>query len=460
MCRRIFTIPTIIFVLLSLIWVIVIPPFQTPDEQAHLRYIEFIAEEKRIPNKADILDTDKLDHSPAIQKYIQETQSDRIFHNVSYHFDFADTSSSQIDNFNATHIYNHPPLYYIWGAILYTIFAPLGIGTAMLAIRLSNILFTTICFIFAGKIAGRFTTNKWSQLAVSSVVGFWPMYMFINSGVNNDPLAFTIFTVTIYYLIDLYLDKKPGLRQLFILSALTAIGCLTKPQFLVITPIIAIVIFFKLRKTFNPKVISAFAPLILPVLYFVHNLVQFGSLFPRPAGRSGIIHDNFFQTPHECQYSSLLAILKAIITPRTQAVFKSFVGRFGWLDTQLPEILYLLAGIFFLFGIVGFMVKIYKDKKLTENFPKWAILISTVISLELFYLYLYLNSVMKHCYTGFPTQGRYYFPVIVPIFVIILAGITHIIPDKYRNTAFKAAIILVLFFNIFALSLLILRYYL
>ncbi|MBU0976387.1 DUF2142 domain-containing protein [Patescibacteria group bacterium] len=457
--KRLIIVALGLLVSLSLLWIFVIPPFQTPDEQAHLRYIQFIAENKRLPNEEDISNNEILESSETIENLIEQTQADRIFHNRTYHFDFENPEPTSIDGFNSAHIYNHPPLYYIWGAAIYLVFSTLGILKVLYLIRISNLVFVVFNFLYTYKTASFFSRNNWFKSVAAFLISFWPALMFGNAGINSDVLLFTSFFAVTYYLIKIF--KSPGLRQsdLVKLSLWSAAGLLSKAQFLVFFPIVLQVVIWKLRTNISFKKIAAFAaPLILPLIYFVRNTFEFGGLFPDPSGNTGIVRDNYFRSESSCTGLSLFTYLRTLIYPRYALIFKGFVGNFGWLDTQLPKIIYILAGLVLLVGATAAVYWLAVSIK-KKNFKiEHALLFAPVINLELFYIYLFLKGYVYRCYENFPTQGRYYFPMLLSFVLLLLLGFRSILPGRFRGIFYKGIIIAVLLFNSFCLAMIIERY--
>ncbi len=451
----------IAFVLFSILWTFIVPPLQTPDEQAHLRYTQFIVEQHRIPNSSDIKDKDLIEDSESIESFIEETQADRIFHNRSYHFDFWSKDKTDIDGINASHLFNHPPLYYIWGSVIYTLFSDLGLKGIMYSIRISNILFSLVIFIYSYRSALILFRNKWVQYFLVAAVNLWPMFMFIKAGINNDILVVCAFTATVYSLLKFIKAKNLNKMDYLVLSFWVFVGCLSKAQYITIIPIVVLVVFLHLKKSFDFRNILAFIIPIIPVIvYFVWNYMEFGGVFPNPAGKPGIVQDNFFISEGGCWGLSLSHYFRLLFYSRLYSVFMGFVGNFGWLDTLLPKYIYMFFFVFMIVSVMGYVINVVLDLKSKTSKKEDLLLLSVAISLELFYVFLFLRTYLRSCYDSFPTQGRYYFPLILPLFLIVCLGLKRLLPKKVFILLCKTGIVAILFFNVFCISVLLQRYYL
>jgi hypothetical protein len=285
--------------------------------------------------------------------------------------------------------------------------------------------------------------------------------MFGNSGINSDVFLFTSFFAALYYLLKIYKSNELKSDDLLKISMWSVVGILTKAQFLAFFPIVLVLVLWKIRKNFSiDKMSSFFAPLIIPVLYFARNLLGLGSLFPDPSGKTGIITDNYFSSEATCRGLSILSYLKALLYPRYVLIFKGFAGNFGWLDTQLPRAVYLFLSFVFLLSIVFFLYWFVFGLKRKTLRTVHFLLLTPVIPLELFYIYLYFNGYISRCYENFPTQGRYYFPMLLSFVLMGLLGLKSVIPVKFKDVFYKLIILFAVFFNVFCLAMLTQRYYL
>ncbi|MBN2100745.1 DUF2142 domain-containing protein [Candidatus Dojkabacteria bacterium] len=451
----------VLFIVLGFLWVTIIPPFQVPDEQAHLRYVQFIAENLRIPNRSDIYDSNFLEDSPSIEKEIEVNQSNRVFHNWNYHFDFEKQSSTDVDSFNAAHVFNHPPAYYIIGAIFYAMFSGFGMMTVLFILRIVGVALSVASFIYSERASRFLTKNKYVRLAIVTVANFWPMYMFISSGVNNDVLLFTSSMASIYYVLKAFNRKELVLIDYVAASLWCVLGILSKAQFLIFVPIICFVFGIRIIKKFRWKEFVVFAvPMVIPLAYFIRNVILFKSLYPNPAGNTGIVRDNFVEYVDNCRNLPFFRYVEAAVFPRYKIVFQNFVGNFGWLDTLLPKYVYAIAAVVCIIAVLRFIYKTVRDFRSRKKDKNVIILVSLVVAFEAFLSYMFLRVFYTTCYTSFPTQGRYYFPILFPIAAILVVGLTSIVPTKFVKAICRILVCGMFLFNFFCVVLILTRYYL
>ncbi len=162
----IFTILLISFVIISVIYSAKTSSCQRPDEFGHFSYI----------------------------KYLQK-------------FDSMPHYTSPYSFWEA----HQPPLYYILSQIPLIFYSSYSIETQLISIRIFNIIFAIFnilllyrLFIMIGKKI-QFSETKQQLFALigTIIAAFWPMYLYIASGVNNDNLANMLGTLTILLLLKL-----------------------------------------------------------------------------------------------------------------------------------------------------------------------------------------------------------------------------------------------------------------
>lgn len=451
------------FLLVSIAWVLIVPPFQVTDEQAHLRYTEYIAQNKKLPTQEEIQNTETLSYSPKIELYIEEMQADRIFHNINYHFDFSNPQKTEIDGFNSAHLFNHPPLYYIWGALLYLLFIPKGIGVVLYAIRFSNLLFSSLSFLFAYKSSKLLSKSKWFRIALTVGVSFWPMFMLQSSGVNNDVLLFTTSNAAIYYLLKV-IDKKAKESDFLKLGLWMLLGTLTKANFIIFWPFYLLVLTFKFRSHKSHlnkrRIIIKSILLLIPVIIFtLRNFIEFDYIYPKGSGSTGIVLDNKYSSSTHGRGLGLITYLRVLIVPRLVMVYKRFIASFGWLTILGPRWIYEMLLIPLFFVVIGFAK--WFIKMISNKFkPQELLMLGLGFVMELIMTTQFLRAFLGNQYQGFPTQGRYYFPVILPIFTLGIWSLKHLIPKRFTKFLYWGLFSFVMIFNSFSLVLLIHKYYL
>ena len=125
------------------------------------------------------------------------------------------------------------------------------------------------------------------------------------------------------------------------------------------------------------------------------------------------------------------------------SVLDSFYFHTGWMGFKLsgPFPLYLVLKIFLLLAVVGGITAVY-----TKKLKKWHIYALLVLVLQLLATWLYYGRASM-------AQGRYLYPVIIPIIILITCGLNRL--DRFfdfkRNYFVISYIIFQILFLLFAL---------
>jgi hypothetical protein len=138
------------------------------------------------------------------------------------------------------------------------------------------------------------------------------------------------------------------------------------------------------------------------------------------------------------------------------SMMDSFYFYTGWMGFKLPAPWYLIMKLFFLVAIIGVLASaIIKKLNATEQEKKWQVYALLVILLQLFFIWLYYGSDNM-------SQGRYLFPLLIPIITLTYCGL-HVI-EKYfhfsKNYLQSSLIIIQVLFFIAAIVRIISVFYL
>ena len=202
----------------ALTWIVLIPVWQYPDEQAHFAQVQDIAELRKVPiNNVD------TSYEIALSEKILGTQRDGFGNNkYTYHpeykIDFSETKTGLFEESiinlpisSRTTLVKHestfnPPIYYIMSSVVYKLFYTGNLFVRIFAIRVMSaaIFIGTIFLTYKiGKII--FYKYYGLSLVLSSLVAFKPMLVYSSSGILPDSLVNLLFTIMIYIVLSIHL---------------------------------------------------------------------------------------------------------------------------------------------------------------------------------------------------------------------------------------------------------------
>ncbi|MDP2685179.1 MAG: glycosyltransferase family 39 protein [bacterium] len=461
----------------EILFAMIIPLWQNNDEIEHFAYTYYIVEEERLPittggSQLELTTSDEL--SKANQILMSDKISFAVFEkNQIIHQDFNNVlvnkqfeeKLSQLNRHdssdkykNATAVYS--PLYYYFEAIPYKIFQNFSISTRAYAMRIFSILFMLVTVLFSFKTAKLFFKSNSTPYVVAILIGFLPRFSFTSVGINNDALVIAISTIAIYYLIRL-LNEKLTLKHNLILGLIFGVGLLSKPQFYIFFLFLFIFYIYQLIKfkKIKPILISCIIVLLLAVLisssWFWFNYTNRGS-FPT-SQISGALHLNNIDST-----SIGLSDTLGYIFIRYIFLITSYFSMLGCCHEIYTIPIFL--GLFYITiatGLFGYILFLYKEKKIIKNHFKYLFIFLIPVILELSYLLIYLRQPLYTGTVDFPIDGRYIFPVISALTIIFILGLKNIIPKKLHKFSLVILASGIIFINLFTLIFNIIpRYYL
>jgi hypothetical protein len=134
----------------------------------------------------------------------------------------------------------------------------------------------------------------------------------------------------------------------------------------------------------------------------------------------------------------------------------SFYFHTGWMGFKLSGFWYLVLKIFLLFSIIGVFSGLFLKRVKTPGLEKrWTIYILIVCTLHAFSIWLYYGAKTT-------VQGRYMYPIIIPIILLVYPGLQYL-QQWFRlkkDYILIAYIIFQVVFAVFAITRIISVFYL
>ncbi|MCL4338855.1 DUF2142 domain-containing protein [Patescibacteria group bacterium] len=461
----------VLVILNALVWVTIVPIWQFPDEQAHFGQVTFVAQKGRNPGY-----TEKYNLSKEI--YVSEqllgTVRDKSGNNrFTFHPDYKieytnsfqgkyEASISALVNTGAQSAFVHrestiyPILYYFPASLVYKIFQGYSLFVRVYAVRLWSILvFASTVYLTYRIGALFFPKDKLSTVTLAMLVAFQPMMVFANVGVNSDSLGNFLFTLFILLVSDVLL-KGLSSRKLFALLVTVFLSVYTKPQFIVMIPVILVLLVWifcwDMRKFWRHSIITPFfllaTSLIVLILYIKSSISVQISVFIQ-----------------KLNPTSYLKFFRGYTIPHTyREVLPWYWGIYDWLGVTYPRIVHRIINVVLAISLLGFgiyLISIFRKGKWHERNVQ-AVFFLIFINL-IFYIGVSSYDWMSWYTSGFQlgVQGRYFFPLISSDMLFLLIGIKSIVPSKseWQNKAIKLAANLMILLDIFALCTVAKIYY-
>lgn len=408
---------------IGLVNVFLVPPFMNPDEVQHFMFTAgyaYSGDEERLKE----VDRDVLQ---ILKKY-------RWFHFVGIGPGWETVHQLQDvyflnyftrDKRSISKTYFH----FVYGKIL-KISGIRDSLTAFYFLRLLSFCIYIGIFFLSFYFYRRYFPGGWLYLIVAQLLVFQAGT--ILTSVNYDVLL-TLLGVLFFIAAYRFLESGGG-RNILILILFAALASLIKTGGVLFIIYFFILILFRYR--FSLKFLKR---LPLALLAFVIIFSWFNYLFP----------DRFFTL-----YTIIFGKLQSIGNGGGggmgffESVLESFYFYTGWMAFKLPGVWYLILKIFLSISIVGVAagigIKRLRNREESSEIPgvKWLLYVFVITVIHLVSIRLYYGS-------GLMAQGRYLYPLLIPVIMFIYGGLSYIrrfLKFKWDYLNFSYILFLVLFF--------------
>ncbi len=456
--------------LTGLIWLILVPIWHFPDEQAHFGQVAFMAEKGRNPRGNELDLTEEIYVSEKLLGTARDNLGNNKFtFHPEYKIEYTDsltgkyeasiaslTKTSAKNTFVYQEAARYPQAYYIPASVIYKLFYQQELFARVFAVRFWSLVLFIITVYLTYKIGILLhPTDKLFAQVLTILVGFQPMMVFSNLGVNSDALGNLVFTAFIYYCLTL-IKSEFNFKNIIILIGVSILSIYTKPQFIVIIPIILILFFFIYirdhQKTPWPKIIIGSAVLLF-ITHLLLNLMRLGTvnLIIEAVARFNL--ESFVKFSKE--YT---------LTHTISEVLPWYWGIYDWLGVTYPRSIHRIINRIVLAAIIGFIYWLIRSvwkrgwKKREVQCIYFMIIINIIFFLGLSVYDWYSWYTTKY---QLGIQGRYYFPVISSHMVIIMIGWYSLFSwtKKLRNISVLFLEISMITLNFVALYTISVTYY-
>ncbi len=346
-------------------WSFITPPFQVPDEPDHYSYVEQLALTGEPPSSKvekgyssderlalEDLGSNRIRLQPENRALFSSEAEQRLQRDLDL-LRTTPTAATRAAGVATA----EPPLYYALELIPYE----LGSGGTVLdrleLMRLTSALMAGLTALFAFLfVREALPRERWAWTVGGMAIALTPLLGFMSGGVTSEALLYAVAAATFFCLARTFrLGLTP--RRAGMIGAVTAVGLLTKLNFIGFLPGIACAMIVLARRLQRPSRVKiyralgiaaavaialAFAALASGALgrstlgspaATVQSLTKHGSLL----GRANYIWQ--FYLP---RLPGMPNDFPGIFTTR-QIWFNGLVGLYGWLDTTFPGWVYDLA---------------------------------------------------------------------------------------------------------------------
>ena len=397
------------FVGLASIYSVTVPLFEAPDETAHVDFVRFLRAKSSLPRQGDSGEA----HQPPLYYVLALIAS----------------SPANLDNLSAISRHNSD---FMWAgtgqdinAVHHTaqeIFPWHGAALAVHLMRAMSVLMGTATVLMVYLTALEiYPHHPLIPLTATAIVAFNPQFLFISSVVNNDNLANACAAAAIWMIVRLLVGHIDQWTLIGLGLSLGA-GLIAKQNILVLVLAAALVLVYVSIQQQN------FRLLLKGMLAIGGSIVVIAGWW---YGRNQILYGDIFGVnaflAHRPQENSAVITSWELWRVFLGKMHRSFWGMFGWMNVPLPMWYHrLLLGLYVL-AIVGGGIAWFRGRhRGRRQWIVWAFLGSLPI--------LYVTWVVMYGYRfgGSGWQGRYVFPALSAIGILLAASLAHLLPGRAR----------------------------
>jgi 4-amino-4-deoxy-L-arabinose transferase-like glycosyltransferase len=390
---------------LAVAWSLVVPTFESPDEPAHWAYVTFLARENRLPADVEPAPGEPRpalyeSHQPPLF-YAASAALLRLAPGLDDDIELRRNTAFRTGPGEANlfvHATEQPsPMEARPGILVVRLFsAACGVATMLLSYLLANA-------VFGGRRA--------PSLAAAALVGLSPQFLFIAGSVNNDAMASLLATAALLPTLRLLARAPVGWWWPAALGALLGAASLAKLSTLALLPLAASVVLWRFwRAERRPSHPIAFGVALIAGggWYVLYNALRWGDpLLTRLAASN---------TPQLIQRKTLGSDYWGEYF--FQRLFESFWGYFGWFSVALPPGVYRILLVALVGAALGLTIDARNwvgQRGAGDGRGRCLMLLGVVVLAN-------LAAVIQYNLTYSQPQGRFLFPSIAAIAVLLVAG--------------------------------------
>jgi hypothetical protein len=442
-----FYIILLIYLGAGVLYAVMTPNWQAPDEPAHYNYIRHFATEKNFP---------ELVVGCYDQVYLSQLTSRRF--------------PAELSISNICYEFHQPPLYYLLATPLFILGDGSLIGLRLLSVVLGGGVIVLAFFIVRAAIPEKVAV----AYGTMALVAFVPMHVAILASVNNDVLAELILAALLFLLTRRLLSTPVvSLKHDIWLGLLLGLGLVTKTTVYIILPLVAVALWFESKTPAGRDLeLSGQKNVLLdktgllkrpwnPVKwgnYLIHDLTQtnwapllkhvaiiYGLAFIIAAPwfiRNALVYGNFDILGLRRHDEIVVGQLRTVdflaevggttyVSNFVGTTFRSFWGQFGWMAVPMDGRTYLLLTLLTLIATGGVIA--LGVTALSSSAPSPPLLPAQghVLSLMALVIFFVVAAYGWYNLTFVQFQGRYLFPGLIPIALFFSLGLGEALSRRW-----------------------------
>ncbi|MBI4506619.1 MAG: DUF2142 domain-containing protein [Chloroflexi bacterium] len=392
----------LLFLGLGTAYALAVPPYNAPDEPAHVNYVRELATRGALP----VLQPGDWDAAALAELTARRFPADRPVHALRYEG-------------------HQPPLYYLLAAPLAWALGGLPDWQQAIALRFWSLLLGLgTLWLTCRLVDALFPASRLLRLAVPAFVALLPMYLHVSASVNNDALATVLIAAALAAGADAL--REPTRLRPWVLGLLGALAVLTKLTAYVVVPLVLLVLACApQRRQRRAWLAVLLPPAVALALWSGRNALVYGWHDPLGLARHAVV---VVGQPHSEQtWRGLWRFVRV--------TFQSFWAQFGWMGLPIDERAYLLLAALSALAALGLALWLWRALRRGRAAPfadgRQALLIAAAALLV-------FGAMAAYNWTYDQPQGRYLFAALPAWASLWCLGLAEALAPAARPVIFAA----------------------
>lgn len=412
----------LIFIILG--WIIIVPAFEFPDEQAHFGSVSYLITHSKMPDGSrPDLTLEMIETQQLLGIFRDGYGNNKYTYHPEHHVEYSTTftglyelqilslnNSTNRQTYNGSEAAKYPPLYYQFISSFTRLVDKHDILTRLFVTRLGNLVIVGLIAIVAYQIGIMVFGQNIYALTLLGITMLQPMFSFVNAGVNSDNLHNLLFTLVIYFGLRL-IKCQLKLYDLLGLTMVIALDIYTKPQGFIAIIIGGFAVMLAVVRWRKWQML--WAALLIAAITIIVSAGEWDAY-------KGLFNVN------NTHGISLLEYLRFSVNKLVAQNAVWYWGVFKWLGVVLPPIYWRIANRVVLLSVIGIMIYYYKvikkSKTIADPYSIFFVLCTSLIYALTIFWFDYQHTKLNGYSLGI--QARYFFPTIIAHMTVLLTGFT------------------------------------
>jgi 4-amino-4-deoxy-L-arabinose transferase-like glycosyltransferase len=461
--------------LLALLWAVLTPLFQAPDEQAHFAYTQYLAETGNLPGDPakPIYSSEHVQAAIALnadqvpgQPMVKPEWSDRLY-------DAWRTPPPQGrhagDGGGLNTAASNPPASYLWQAAAYELVGGHDVPSRLFAMRLASLLWLPVTVLATWLLAGEaFGRRRILQTCAAAVPALFPMVTFMSASASPEGMLYALWALALWLGVRI-LRRGLTAASAAGLAAAVALACVTKATSYALLPGFVLVLvagLWRARGAAPTLLARRAAAAVVPAAAILGAWFAVAGSLSRPAAAqvttatrpSGIDLADFASYVWQFYLPRLPGMPQFSFHPNGYPLFQVWIKQgwaaFGWLEVRYPVVVYQVLALVTVAVLAGGAVALWRARGHVDVVVIAFVGLVVVSLLAGLHWTDYGFQLAGNAFM----QGRYLFPIL-PVGALAFAGAISLVPARRVHAAAGVGVAALVGFHVAALGLVVYRFY-